>query len=42
MLRPATGPLHGYELAFLRRGGCLMRKSRRYPYIVMWLCSPTS
>jgi hypothetical protein len=33
-----VNPLHGYELAFLRQGGCLIRRSRRYPLILMWAC----
>lgn len=36
-MTPAAGPLHGYELAHLRAGHVLVRVSRRYPYILMWL-----
>lgn len=33
-----SGPLHGYELAFLFGGGVLVRRTARYPLVVMWLC----
>jgi hypothetical protein len=32
-----TGPLHGYELAFLEAGGVLVRDGSRH-LILMWLC----
>jgi hypothetical protein len=34
-----SNPLHGYELMFLRRGGILVRRTSRYPLIVMWMTS---
>lgn len=34
-----SNPLHGYELMFLRRDHVLIRRTSRYPLIVMWLTS---
>lgn len=34
-----AGPLHGYELMFLRRGNVLIRRTSRYPWILMWVTS---
>lgn len=31
------GPLRGNELRHLRRGGVLVRCSRKYPLLMMWL-----
>jgi hypothetical protein len=36
-LRPAEGPLHGYELMHLRSGRILVRRTSRYTWIMMWL-----
>lgn len=36
-IAPATGPLHGYELAFLKAGGVLVRDDGRR-LVLMWLC----
>lgn len=33
------GPLHGFELEHLRKGHVLLRHTRRYPVIMLWLCS---
>lgn len=33
----SKGPLHGYEIKWLMEGNILVRQSRKYPFIVMWL-----
>lgn len=37
MTTTTTGPLRGYELAFLETGDTLVRDGGRY-LILMWLC----
>jgi hypothetical protein len=35
---PGDGPLIGYEMSHLRLGHVLLRRTSRYPIVMMWLC----